>query len=135
MADVPEINEWVDGVRQLETTDPAQGGAGGIMNRQAEQLASRTTFLRWRQAIWSGPSTFTSADFINLENAYIVLAQNFGADNYTVEVVPLEDSEGSLGEVWLEKLPEEGEVHVHRSGEYEGPVQITVFATTNDTWS
>jgi hypothetical protein len=34
-----------DPVYQLETTDPVLGGAGGIANRQAQNLANRTKFL------------------------------------------------------------------------------------------
>jgi len=34
-----------DDVYQLEVTDPAQGGAGGIMNRQAQALLNRAEYL------------------------------------------------------------------------------------------
>lgn len=45
MANVPESPTWVGGIYQLETTDKVRGGAGGIANRQAEQLANRTSYL------------------------------------------------------------------------------------------
>lgn len=46
MANLPELNEWPEGVYQLETSDPVLGGLEGIDNLQAKQLASRTKWLR-----------------------------------------------------------------------------------------
>jgi len=39
-----------DDVRQLETTDRALGGAGGVMNQQAQALLNRSELLRRQQA-------------------------------------------------------------------------------------
>ncbi|UMO90223.1 hypothetical protein HP572_17995 [Pectobacterium sp. PL64] len=49
MANLPEQKEWIDGIYQLETSDPVIGGPGGISNRQAEQLANRTAYLKEQQ--------------------------------------------------------------------------------------
>ena len=38
--------EWVAGIYQLETNDPVMGGADGIDNLQATQLAKRTAYLK-----------------------------------------------------------------------------------------
>lgn len=46
MAFQPETNAWVSGVYQWETTDPAQGGLGGVMNTPLLQLSSRTLWLK-----------------------------------------------------------------------------------------
>jgi len=46
MAHVDESPEWADGIYRLETGDPVQGGRGGIANRQASELASRTRYLK-----------------------------------------------------------------------------------------
>lgn len=46
MADLPEANEWPEGIYQLETSDPVLGGPEGIDNLQAKQLASRTKWLK-----------------------------------------------------------------------------------------
>lgn len=46
MADLPEVNEWPEGIYQLETSDPVLGGPEGIDNRQAKQLANRTKWLK-----------------------------------------------------------------------------------------
>ena len=54
MSNLPETGaesyNWVDGVYQLEVTDPVEGGADGIANRQATQLAKRTRNLHTRTA-------------------------------------------------------------------------------------
>lgn len=46
MANLVETAEWVDGIYQLETLDPVEGGPNGIDNLQAKQLGSRTKFLK-----------------------------------------------------------------------------------------
>jgi microcystin-dependent protein len=46
MANLTETVQWESGVYQWETTDPAQGGANGIMNTPTRQLANRTAWLR-----------------------------------------------------------------------------------------
>lgn len=46
MANLKETAEWVNEIYQIEKTDPVVGGEGGISNRQAEQLANRTTYLK-----------------------------------------------------------------------------------------
>ena len=46
MANLKESATWESGIYQLETTDPVVGGEDGIDNKQAKQLANRTTYLR-----------------------------------------------------------------------------------------
>ena len=46
MANLPETPDYPAGIYQLETSDPVLGGAGGIANRQGEQLANRTAWLK-----------------------------------------------------------------------------------------
>lgn len=46
MANLPESGGFVAGIYQLETTDPVEAGSGGIANRQAQQLAARTKWLK-----------------------------------------------------------------------------------------
>ncbi|WP_060825912.1 gp53-like domain-containing protein [Sulfurospirillum cavolei] len=46
MATLTETTEYAEGVYQIETTDPVIGGADGISNVQAKQLANRTNFLK-----------------------------------------------------------------------------------------
>ena len=46
MANLRETAAWESGIYQLETTDPVVGGADGISNKQAIQLANRTGYLK-----------------------------------------------------------------------------------------
>ncbi|BBS91714.1 tail fiber protein [Klebsiella sp. WP7-S18-CRE-02] len=46
MANLPENPQWEDGIYQIEVSDPVLGGPDGISNRQAKQLASRTSYLK-----------------------------------------------------------------------------------------
>lgn len=46
MANVIESPVYEAGIYQLETTDPVLGGASGIANTQAKQLANRTAWLK-----------------------------------------------------------------------------------------
>lgn len=46
MANLKENAAWESGIYQLETTDPVVGGADGISNKQAIQLANRTSYLK-----------------------------------------------------------------------------------------
>jgi hypothetical protein len=45
MANLPEVDQFDAGVYQLETTDPALGGANGIMNTPPKSLVNRTRYL------------------------------------------------------------------------------------------
>lgn len=60
MANLSETETYEVGIYQLETSDKLMGGAKGISNRQASQLANRTAWLRAnRLAASSGTFTAT----------------------------------------------------------------------------
>ncbi|MFT8945932.1 MAG: hypothetical protein ABF876_05045, partial [Acetobacter aceti] len=44
-AALAETVEYEEGIYQIATTDPVQGGPGGVSNYQAQGLANRTAFL------------------------------------------------------------------------------------------
>lgn len=46
MSNLPEQPAWESGIHQLEESERAKAGPGGILNLQATQLANRTFFLR-----------------------------------------------------------------------------------------
>jgi len=48
MSNVTETALWEAGIYQIQTTDPVLGGANGIANVQARQLANRTSWLKAR---------------------------------------------------------------------------------------
>lgn len=67
MADLVETQNFDAGIYQLETTDPVEGGPGGIDNRQAQQLANRTAWLKLQQeqhaaAVDPHPQYMTAAE-------------------------------------------------------------------------
>ena len=45
MTDLIDTSEWVEGIRQVETTDAVQGGLGGVDNIAPLGLAKRTRFV------------------------------------------------------------------------------------------
>lgn len=64
MANLTEATTWSSGIYQIETSDPVLGGANGIANRQAKELAARTQWLRTElnKAISSIGTNKTTAD-------------------------------------------------------------------------
>lgn len=46
MTNLTEKEQWEDGVYQIEKTDPVVGGPEGLSNRQGQQLANRTKYLK-----------------------------------------------------------------------------------------
>ncbi|WP_407339980.1 hypothetical protein [Dickeya ananatis] len=73
MAELTETISWVDGIYQLETSDPVMGGPGGISNRQANQLANRTAYLK-QQAEQTGNALTQHATAANPHPQYAPLA-------------------------------------------------------------
>lgn len=59
MADLSETETYETGIYQLETSDKLMGGAEGISNRQAIQLANRTAWLKAHNLTTSS-GTFTA---------------------------------------------------------------------------
>ncbi|MFH2931860.1 gp53-like domain-containing protein [Citrobacter freundii] len=66
MANLPETPQWEDGIYQIEVSDPVLGGPDGISNRQAKQLAKRTSYLK--QQVESGDKNL--ADHIAAPNPH-----------------------------------------------------------------
>jgi hypothetical protein len=46
MANLVENKEWIEAIYQIEETDDVIGGANGVSNTQAKQLANRTLWLK-----------------------------------------------------------------------------------------
>ena len=46
MANLTEVSQWEDVIRQIENGEAATGGADGLANIQAKQLANRTQYLK-----------------------------------------------------------------------------------------
>lgn len=43
---ITETPEWVDDIVQISTSDSVLGGEKGTSNKQAQQLANRTAYLK-----------------------------------------------------------------------------------------
>lgn len=54
MSNLPEQPAWESGIHQLEESDRAKAGPGGILNLQAGQLANRTRYLKTELDAFSG---------------------------------------------------------------------------------
>lgn len=93
MANVTETSQWVNGIYQLETTDPVEGGAGGISNLQAIQLGDRTRYLYDQLPVKKGwvtginPGTGTIGDSLTCSGdivSCVLNARQFQANRYLV---------------------------------------------------
>lgn len=54
MANIEVLEQWDEGIYQLETTDPVQGGADGVDNLPHKNLANRTEWLKKNKAEKNG---------------------------------------------------------------------------------
>lgn len=83
MADLPESNEWPEGIYQIETSDPVLGGPEGISNLQAKQFASRTTWLKDQIAkIVAGTSVVGKALQLKTARTLTFTGAATGSGNY-----------------------------------------------------
>lgn len=70
MANLKEQEKWEDGIYQIEENDPVLGGAEGITNRPAKQLANRTAWLKKTLSLLSlktQPKTLTATSINQVE--------------------------------------------------------------------
>ncbi|HIH9927158.1 TPA: hypothetical protein ACYVFU_005547, partial [Klebsiella pneumoniae] len=65
MASLPETSAWESGIHQLEESERAKAGPGGILNLQASQLANRTRYLK---VILEGSIDFKNLTFFITED-------------------------------------------------------------------
>lgn len=69
MSNLPEQSSWESGIHQLEESDRAKAGPGGILNVPATQLANRTQFLREQLESYSGLIKSGELPFADLATA------------------------------------------------------------------
>ena len=67
MSNLPEQTAWESGIYQLQESDRAKAGSGGVLNLPATQLANRTAWLKseleyFSSTLKSGESPFSSED-------------------------------------------------------------------------
>ncbi len=122
MANLQETVQWEAGVYQLEETDPVQGGANGVDNLPHKHLANRTAYLKQEQGSLKSEVTTARGTYANLgarldaletqtmqgESTFAgtggkTISHSLGHNNYIVNVVPLQDTGGDLGDVFISK--------------------------------
>ncbi|TKI08675.1 hypothetical protein [Martelella alba] len=69
MADLPETPSWESGVHQLEETERAKAGPGGVLNVPANQLANRTQYLKAQLEAYNGLIKSGELPFADLATA------------------------------------------------------------------
>ena len=85
MADLPEQETW-DGVRQLETSDRALGGPGGVMNEPMRNLTNRTAYLKKTLEGKTGAASTTMAGITKLNSATNSTSESEAATPKAVKV-------------------------------------------------
>lgn len=95
MANVTETSTWETGIYQLETTDPVEGGAGGISNQQAKQLGNRTKWLKDHSLLFLRKANYVIGD-VGSNDVRTVTFPNIGTNNYMVlgQIVSLSSGSG-----------------------------------------
>jgi len=109
MANLTEQNQYEDGIYQIEKSDPVVGGADGISNRQANQLANRT---RWLKARLDGlldspaltgkptaprPAPGTTSDQVQTAAGVLAQLAAFGVGAESVSGINLDINQAVLG--------------------------------------
>jgi len=113
-----ETPQWEAGVYQIEETDPVQGGPDGVDNLPHKQLANRTAYLKQQQDAIQSELAAARAGKASLAERLAALetqtlqgestfagtagrsvTHNLGHTNYIVNLIPLEDTQGDLGDV------------------------------------
>ena len=96
VANLLETETWESSIYQLETVDPVQGGADGIDNLQAKQLANRTTYLKgFMEAIQAAQSGHEAAADPHAQ--YVEKAGDVMTGALTVDVAGVDTTILSLG--------------------------------------
>lgn len=82
MGNITEGSNWVPNIYQLETTDVVVGGdplSGGTANIQAQQLATRTSYLKNRISTFNGIQEISDSSTLSFEaivDRLLVVAPN-----------------------------------------------------------
>lgn len=93
MAGLTETSTWESEIYQLETTDPVEGGSGGISNTQGRQLGNRTKYLYDQLPVKKGwvtginPGTGTVGDSFTCSGdiaSCVLNARQFQANRYLI---------------------------------------------------
>lgn len=139
MANLPETPQW-DGVYQIEESDPVQGGPNGIDNLPHRHLANRTLYLKAfadEVAAARGGKATLADRLASLETQTLqgestfastngrTVTHNLNRTDYIVNVIPLEDTGGDLGDVFISKAA--NAFTVYNTGGFTGAFRYQII--------
>ena len=78
MANITEVSQWESVIRQLENGEAATGGADGLANVQAKQLANRTQWLKSQIGNINNDTALLAATGTGLNHNGIYRGKNLG---------------------------------------------------------
>lgn len=144
MANITETATWDAGVYQIEETDPVQGGPNGVDNAPHKNLANRTKYLKQEQDAVRGEINSARGGYANLGARLVALetqtlqgesnfnstsgktvSHSMGHVNYMVNVVPLADTGGDLGDVFITKAA--NAFTVYNTGGFVGSLRYQII--------
>ena len=84
MANLTEVSQWENVIRQIENGEAATGGADGLANVQAKQLANRTQYLKKNYLPLTGGALTGNALTWNGNDlaGSAIVAKSLGANGY-----------------------------------------------------
>jgi hypothetical protein len=119
---ITETPQWEESIYLIAESDPVQGGPDGVDNRPHKELANRTAYLKQEQDALKTEVVTARGGYASLEarldaletqtlqgestfnsTAGRTITHNLGHTNYIVNIVPLEDTQGDLGDVFVSK--------------------------------
>jgi microcystin-dependent protein len=152
MANQPETATWEAGVYQLETTDPVEGGLGGVSNEPIRQLGNRTKYLKDQIERIEGYG-FKFKDVVEHTSGSLVLNQNdvgklYTLDSTTVTIggnkITLPDSDDiedgtHIGVLFIKELsflvqPAAGDTIVGGNKTFANAGDFTIFVSKGNKW-
>ena len=145
MGVLTEVSQWEPTIRQIEVTDPVLGGQDGPVNIPAKQLANRTQHLKQKvDGVQSevvaarGGKTTLAERIAQLETTRLqgestfsgiagkTVTHNIGHVNYLVDVMPLENTFGDMGDVFITKTA--NAFTVYNTGGFRGALRYQINA-------
>lgn len=78
MANITEVSQWESVIRQIENGEAATGGADGLANVQAKQLANRTQYLKSQISNINNDTALLAATGTGLNHNGIYRGKNLG---------------------------------------------------------
>ncbi|MDK2902735.1 MAG: hypothetical protein PWQ93_654 [Clostridiales bacterium] len=122
MANISEVAQWDSGVYQIEEVDPVQGGPDGIDNKPHKNLANRSLWLKQQYDALNSEIVTARGGKANLDARLDALetqtlqgestfnstsgktvSHSLGHVNYMVNIIPIADTGGDLGDVFINK--------------------------------